>query len=940
VTASPASRPTIELLGSLGVRLGERSVTALGGHRQRVVLTVLALAGRPVRTDELADIVWAGRPPATWPAALRNVVTGLRAALDPLGLGEQRLIGTTDAGYEIRSADVDLIDAPLDRLRAGLAVTDDHPFFVPYRADVSQRLRTALETAARDASSAGDHARAVTIARTVVIEHPLDEGAHRLLIGVLHTAGDRAGVVEAWEACRATLADELGIDPSAETLQTYLDAIGGDRRSAGGVPAVSGVFVERREELDTVRKLVSAPGLVTLTGRGGIGKSRLAAEAARAERSSSTVRWAVVAEVTDDELVAVHLAVSLGADGADPVDALGRLLASWGRTLLVLDGCDDLVAGAALVTTELLARCPQLTVLATSRAPLVVPGEQIVAVPPLRDPAALLRARAIESGVEAVAPGSLQSLAGRSNGLPLAVELIAGQLADIAPADLLDELPDSGVTAILDRSYGTLAGDEAAVFRRLSVLGGSASLGLLRSVACGDDVLPGRLSRVLRDLADRGLVSVDRGGDRWRYLLDDDIRRWVIDRFDITERAATLERALRTVAALLPDDATTPPGPWAQSVTDAGALLRPVLDAGVAGDLPRERLLELAFRLHRYWAGHSVTEGRIWLGRLLDGAAAGPWQARATFAAGYLAYWAGDSIAARALLQEASEQLLTSADPSDLRYVTRSLIFVGGISDDLDDGPEAVAQLRSAVSFAEQVGDPGLELTAVMNIGAVLAERGDPEALDFADRAIAVSRAGGSADQLAMLLATASAIAWQVDALDRSSALARECRQLLAGSRRASAVIADVARAVVAFDGGNLDGANALAAEALDMGRELGVDRELPVLCALLAAVCHRTGDLPGAVAAVREAVRLARSLGYRHPMAWAWEAGSLVVEKDLAAELLAGAGGLRRAGDRPRPGWWDRALQGAVVVPTDADPSELTARLLAGLDGVTTAAG
>ncbi len=927
----------IDVLGAVSVSsdAGRLEGLDLGGRRCRVALAALALHRHPVPAQRLADIVWNGQPPHTWAAALRNVVRDLRTALDRIGLGEQRLVVTAPAGYGLAAhvgnidqaeADVRSAEQALEEQRpdAALALADaatnirgedllpqeDAPWLAPHRAALDGLRARALEVIAIAAGRRGDHHRAIAAARALVEDNPIDERGYRLLMSALDGAGDRSGVAQAYERCRAALADQLGIDPSAETVEAYLKALRSDSLAPGTrLPTPTGAFLGREHEQHATAEAISEPGAVTIVGRGGVGKTRLALEVARRARQSQEVRWVGLGTVTDDELVAAHLALELGADpGGDPTAAVADRLAPLGRTVLVLDCCEHVTDGAATVTSALITACPALTVLATSRQPLRVEGERTLALLPLAgDDAAIaiLRARTRENGRELPQDRTsrelLTQVSARCAGLPLALELIAAQLVDLSLADLVDELPEPDqhdqLTAVLQHSYDLLEPAEAGLFRRMAVLAGPVSLPIVRSVASDAGLPPLRVTRILRELAAGGLVVADRSGPRWRYQQDDDVRRFAVRQLQSSgEESATLGRLGSAVQGLLPADARAAPGPFAAAVTEVAGSLRALFTACLDGRVDREVGLELAFRLHRYWAATAVAEGRFWLSRLLDGAPEGRWTALATFAHGYLVYWAGDAVEAASLLAAAVERLRGVDDG----FAARALIYFAGITDDLDRGDEALAAIREAVGLAEKLGDRQLYVGAAIGVGSVLAERGSPEAADAALHALDKCRELNNPDQLATTLPTAAMICWQVGAIEPARALAAECRPLLSTGARIARIVLMSVSAGIALADDDVAAAVEYAGTADSEATGLGVDRELPLIRCLHARALLAAGDVAGARQRAAAALTAASALSYQAPLALALETAALVLGD--RPDLVATAARVRAAGDRPPP--------------------------------------
>ncbi len=984
----------VEVIGAGAVRRGSAAVTGLelGGRRARVALTALALADGPVPAERLAELIWSGAPPRTWAAALRGVIRSLRTSLAAVEAGGQRLIATTPAGYCLAPGarvDLDLAEAALaeaatlagqSRHEAAIAAAEpvvglsgdqllpdeDGSWLAPHRARIDGLALRALELVAGSAGALGDHHRAVAAGHRAVSAIPLNERSHRILLRALSGAGDRAGVVAAYEACREILAEQLGVDPAVETIETYLAAIGSAPAGSqpagtppGGaalgraarVPRPSSAFFGRETEVAAIEEAVRQPGLVTVAGRGGVGKTRLVTQVARAAATVAALSggrlWVSLAAVEVDELVAAEAAMELGLPvGTEDAAALiAGNLAPLGRALLVLDGCEAVLDGAASLAATLLAACPALTLVVTSRVPLALDDERVISIaafpPPghdtwqelaASDHVRLLADRARSGGGELTLDETtapfVAELCRRCGGLPLAIELAGAQLAAMSVPDLLDHLSEPAtdganlVRAIAASSYALLDPDEATVFRRLAVLDGPVALPFLREVVAGGAIAPVRLVRILRELTARGLLSVDRSGPRWRYQQDDDLHRMARELISASgEEGEIMTRLADAVAAILPAEAKTPPGPYLAPISEVIAAVRSVLAAAAAGALPPGRGLDVAFRLHRYWAATNVTEGRFWLSRLLAGASPGSATAHATYALGYLGYWAGDTAAASEDLRSAAEQLAGQPD----EYAARALIYLGGLLDDVDRGEEALGYVRRAIDAAAPFG-ADLQVGAAIGMGCVLAERASPEAAHFAAEAIALCRRAGSAEQLAATLPTAAMVCWQVGALDAARAYVAEAMPLLAGSRRIARVVLLCAAAGIALADGDPSGAVELGTQADSDARELGIDREIPLIRCVLAQAMLADGNVTGAAAKAAEALAAARSLSFRFPLALCLETAALIVapaDTEGSGRLLAAASVIRKRGNRPCPVPMSTAItQARLAAPAPPGPA------------------
>jgi predicted ATPase/DNA-binding SARP family transcriptional activator len=946
----------VEVLGVVRVTSGQDAVAgqALGGRRARVALVALALAGQPVPADRLADIIWGDDLPATWHVALRGVIRGLRLACAALGGGEQELIATAPSGYQlavgvevdIEVAAEDLMAAtgllaqgrhraamhlaePVSRLSGGQLLAGESASWLDrHRGVIDSLALRGLDVTVEAAGALGEHDRAIAAARQAVAVEPLDERAHRALIAALDRSGDRGGAVQAFEQCRATLADELGVDPSPQTVEIYLAAIGDQASSsAARLPSATSTFVGRDAELAALEAALSQPGLISVVGRGGVGKSRLVARSAAARKDFVGARfWVPLEAVRQDALVEATVALTVGV--AIGVDGAGGALAAWlaplGRALLVLDGCEGLLDGVASLAAELTSACPQLTLVIASRVPLSVDGERVLDIDPLPEPAGadvasltantgvqLLLDRVRDGGAELslddrIAP-HVVALLRRCGGLPLALELAAAQLAAMPVGDLLDHLDEVEVEgedllrSVARSSYELLDADEAVVFRRLAVLDGPVGLRLVRQVVSGGRIEPVRVVRVLRELTARGLLVVDRSGPHWRYQQDDDLHRYARELLvDAGEEASAFERLADAIRAVLPEDARASPAPFQDAVTDLLGSLRSLFGAALDDRADAGRGLELAFRLHRYFAATNVAEGRFWLGRLLDAEPKSTWTSYATYALGYLSYWSGDTLSAVTQLSAAVE-MLTGVDDA---YSARALIYLAGLFDDLDRGPEAVDCVRRAITAAASL-DVDLQVSAAMGMGSVLAERGDPTAAGYARDAIELCRRNGSAEQLALAMPTAAMICWQVGDYDQCRAYVEETRPMHTELRRIARVVLLSASAGLALTDGDLDAAADFGRQADLEATELGVEREVPLIRAVLARTFLARGEPHAAAEHGLAALDAAEAMAVVFPLAICFDTAALIAASAAAASdaslanLLATASVLRARGDR-----------------------------------------
>ncbi|MEU6985696.1 BTAD domain-containing putative transcriptional regulator [Streptomyces sp. NPDC046324] len=519
----------------------------LGGARLRALLAALAAAGgRGVRTGQLIELIWEDDPPGDGSEALQALVGRLRRVL-----GRDAVVSLTGA-YRIAAEpeDVDLyvferlaaegaaalaageaeraarlLDDALGLWRgpalADLPGRDGDPLVVRVEQRHAQARRDRLAAAV----ALGQAGTALPSLEALAAEHSMDEPLQALRIRALRAAGRTAEALEAYEAVRTLLADRLGTDPGSELRALHAELLAGETSEARPplrLPARLTSFVGRGSEVEALVAEVAERRLVTLLGPGGVGKTRLALEAAEgvAEREPDGVRIAELASVREESDVADAVLTALGGRetqlwGGAARDALTRIVeyCASRRLLLLLDNCEHVVGAAAELVEQVLARCPGVTVLATSREPLGVPGEFVRAVEPLPQHTALRlladRGAAARPGFDPAGdPEACAEICRRLDGLPLAIELAAARLRLLSPRQVADRLDDrfrlltSGartvlprqqtLRAVVDWSWDLLTEPERAVLRRMSVFSGGCDLSAAEAVcSTGDDGVSG-----------------------------------------------------------------------------------------------------------------------------------------------------------------------------------------------------------------------------------------------------------------------------------------------------------------------------------------------------------------------------------------------------------------------------------------------------------------
>ena len=565
------------------------------------------------------------------------------------------------------------------------------------------------------------------------------------------------------------------------------------------LPAQVSSFIGREAELAAVRTLLAGSRLVTLTGPGGAGKTRLALRAAAGllDGSRDGVWFADLAPLANPDLVPVTVADVLGVELAPGRLVPEALAAAIGgrRLLLVLDNCEHVIGACAKLGDDLLRGCPGLVLLATSREPLGIDGERVYRVPSLGVPAEgadmaavraseavrLLEDRAAAQGVTLSWDKDSAQVAGRIcrrlDGIPLALELAAARLRVVSAEELdtrLDErfailtggsragLPrQQTLRAMVDWSWELLTGAERAVLARLSAFAGGFGLAAAEAVVAGLDVPAPEVAGVLGALVDKSLVQFgDSGADPGRYRLLETVRQYAAGQLDalgpgIAESARLAHRdyylALAEEAA--PQLVSAGQAEWLDRLDAELANLRAAIAVSIAQADPAPGL-RLAAALRRYWIVRgSSAEGAGALRALLDTPAAQSAtlpRARALAAAAHLLTDAGGYAIAADYCQEA---LAIARAAGDEHLVAELLQRLAWILPFQGQPGAALPLIESGLGLARRLGDP--HLTARLLSARMYARdgEGDPAgAVSDAVEALRLSRPTGDQIFIGQLL--------------------------------------------------------------------------------------------------------------------------------------------------------------------------------------------
>lgn len=589
---------------------GRATDVRLSLRKAESLLAYLALKRDPVSREKLAALLWGDVPDEDARRSLRVALSKIRSEA-----GEELLVADRQDAQLNPDADV-RVDAHLldDAIGQCLKGPDAHSairlareldayqgdllsdfydeWILPYREGYRERYLAAALALAQTFRQASDYERAIECARKALAADPANEEAHQQLMVCHNALGNRAAAVAQYESCARILRDELGVEPSDATRALYERIL---RRPAAPPPSARLTnlprpitsFVGRARELDELRRsLTGADRIVTLTGVGGSGKTRLAIEAARAlvDQFPDGVWWVDLTAASDGVMLARQVARAMGVADAAHVTPLDALI-EFGRDrqfLLALDNCEHVIGDCAALVEQLAAEAPHARVLATSRESLNIAGERVYPVAPLpvpkpdpRRPSFALeavaesdsvrlfaeRATAVASAfrLDAASAPAVARICHRLDGIPLAIELAAARTRSMSLEDIATRLDDrfglltqgyrtalprqQTLRATMDWSHDLLNGPERVLFRRLSVFSGGFTLAAVEAVCCDAAVARANALDLVSRLVDKSLVLVVGGGGSARYAMLETLRAYAADKLAESDEAARMSLA-------------------------------------------------------------------------------------------------------------------------------------------------------------------------------------------------------------------------------------------------------------------------------------------------------------------------------------------------------------------------------------------------------------
>ena len=788
---------SVSVLGPLVVARDALPLQEFGYNKVRALLVYLCVeVGQPHSRPHLCALLW---PELSEPAARRNLrqaLTQLRRALRVGEAGDEvaaqpLLLSTPDDDVQLnpdQAVEVDAaqlarlleacdrhghrswhtcaacaarLQAALKLYRgdflAGFALPDSAPFeewALLWRERLRQQALSAMQRLAAWAEWRGGFGQAAGYARRQVELDPLNEVGHRDLMRLLALNGETAAAAAQFAGLQRVLAAELGLAPEAETVAL------GDRIRAGALdelrrfrpppytgPRAPTAIIGRADALAVVLDRLQDAHVfaLTLTGPPGIGKTRLALEAAAELRFDfeDGVHVVELAPVAEAGAVPAAVAQALGVP-EQPARPITQTLAGRLRnrhTLLVLDNFEHVLEAAGFVA-DLLSACPALKVLATSRSPLRIRAEHRYALGVLAEADAQQLFEAC-AGVHIAreTAATVAEICRRLDYLPLAIELVAARAQALSPAELLRQFehPLSAPTAAphdlpvrqrtlhsaIAWSYDRLGAGEQLVLRRLGIFAGGATLEAAEAVVA--EALP--VLSIMEALHDASLVQIHATGDGKRFTLLETLREFAREQLAAQGEADPARRRhldyfLGLAERAMPALDGLEQSSWLDRLEREHDNLRAAL--AYAHTLDECSVLRLAVALGQFWEVRGyLTEGRRWLAQALASCPQSPppVRAEALALAGKLAYRQGDYEDARAMFEQS---LFIWQRLEDSPAIIRSLRHLGTVAYDLGDLALAKRYYEQSLASARVTGEAHGIAGALNNLGLLAADQGDP----------------------------------------------------------------------------------------------------------------------------------------------------------------------------------------------------------------------
>ncbi|MGA2820542.1 MAG: tetratricopeptide repeat protein [Anaerolineales bacterium] len=789
----------LHLLGPFRVEGGSGPIH-LSRRKAASLLAYLVLHPEPHLREELATLFWGDFPDAQARHSLRTSLADLRRELsvdlilldrETVQFNPNHPLWVDSLEFKSHLSTPDDLEIAVSLYQGDLLADSFEDWITPEREHYRGLFLEALSRLTQDMRASSEYERAIGYAQKILACDPANERAHQHLMFCYLATGYRNAALKQFEKCEQVLRDEFALEPKPETIALFqwIKQASAQPRSQEArltnlpIPLTS--FIGRKREIAEARRLLTASHLVTLTGAGGSGKTRLAIQVATdlVDAFKDGVWWVDLAGLTNAELVPAAVARALGVHEV-PYQPLGdALVASVGPRplLLVLDNCEHLVAACRQVVALMLGACPNLSILTTSREALGITGEIAWLVPTLTlpDPAhpaeseswlqyegiRLFNERAMAVNHDfALTSRNLAvvtEICRRLDGIPLAIELAAARTKVLSVEQIAERLDDrlnlltvgsrtalprqQTLRAAIDWSHNLLTPTERALFRRLAVFAGGFTLQAAESIwpkenppTSPSDSPP--LLEVLSQLVDKSLVSAEPRGGENRYHMLDTIRHYALEKLSESGEAGGcrdrhLDFFLQLAESAEPYLTSADREVWLErlEIEHDNSLAALEWSQGMEADVGPG--LRLAGALYWFWYYRGfLSEGRAWLERAVAraevtapspvSAQEAPDRAQALFALARLTHAQGDNAAAKPLLEE-SITLWRLSSPMNKRGrgLAHALIALAWLLRDQGDPAGARALSEEGVGLFREQGDRWGVAFALISLGMAMRDQ-------------------------------------------------------------------------------------------------------------------------------------------------------------------------------------------------------------------------
>src|SRR5215213_1359432 len=935
----------LRLLGDFSVWIGSRAVGEGAWHLRKAksLVKLLALApGHRLHREQVMDLLWPdlGRMAAS--NNLRQALHTARQALEPDLPADSCYLASQDESLVLCPGgslwvDVEAFEQAASTARSSREPAAYEAALILYAGELlptdryeewadEHRLRlhetylSLLLGLARLHEERGEYGLAIEALRRVVAEEPAREEAHVRLMRLYALAGSKGEALAQYVQLEEILAREWGTEPAASSRALRKEIAAGRFPPNDGVPFGSAPeepagtarrnlpaprtsFVGREREMIEVKRMMAMTRLLTMTGVGGSGKTRLALEVARdlVGAYPDGVWLAELAPLADPGLVPQAVARALGVKeqpGQPLTDTLAETLRTK-RTLLVLDNCEHLLDGAARLVDALLDSCPHLRILATSREALGIAGEVRWTVPSLSmlDPRSADTVEELERSESArlfverasarrpgfsLTPDNTQAVAQichRLEGIPLAIELAAARVGALSIKQISERLTGSlklltggdrtqvpkqrTLRGTLDWSHELLSTNEKKLFGRLSVFAGGWTLEAAEEVGADGSIEGSDVLDLLGRLVDKSLVVAEaeaQGAVRYRML--EPIRQYARERLEESEEAEAIQRRHAEFFLALAEEAEPEvEGPqqaaWLERLEAEHDNLRAALSWSLERGEEAELGLRVAGALGQFWylRGY-LGEGRRWLEEALTKSSPASTAARANalHRLSFLAYLQGHLDRA----QEASEEGLKLEGVEQFWNIADRIsaaaglgrLMLGIVASAQGDSERAIQLYEKSLALSRKVGDKRGIADNLLLLGIEMRPRGDlGKARDLLEEGMVVGREVGDPELLAAFLTQLCDTFLLQGDLERATVVGEKavaiCRE-----HKHSFMLSEVLCNLgwVALLRGNLERATTLYVEGLELKRKVGPILLLPESLDGLACVATARGETERAV--------------------------------------------------------------------------------------------